>query len=43
MESTKHHFMEEERKIFPKAKKVLQGELDRLGEEMDTLEKQMTG
>lgn len=41
MECTKQHFMEEERDFFPKAKKVLEGELDRLGEEMDTFEKQM--
>lgn len=41
MESSKHHFMEEEREIFPKAKKVLKGELNRLGKEMEALEKQM--
>ena len=41
MESSKHHFMEEEREIFPKAKKILKAELDRLGEEMEALEKKM--
>jgi hemerythrin-like domain-containing protein len=41
MESAKHHFMEEEREIFPKAKKALKGELNRLGKEMEALEKQM--
>ena len=41
MESSKHHFMEEEREIFPKAKKVLKGELERMGKEMTALEKQM--
>lgn len=42
MESAKHHFQEEERDLFPKAKKSLKGELDRLGEEMDKLEKKLT-
>lgn len=41
MESSKHHFMEEEREIFPKAKKTLGSELNRLGKEMAALEKQM--
>lgn len=44
MESTKTHFMEEEKEIFPKAKKVLtNGDLDRLGKEMETYEKQIGG
>jgi hemerythrin-like domain-containing protein len=42
MESAKHHFMEEELQIFPKAKKTLKGELERMGKEMQALEKQLT-
>lgn len=41
MESSKHHFMEEEREIFPKAKKTLKGDLERLGKAMQALQKQM--
>jgi hemerythrin-like domain-containing protein len=41
MEVMKHHFQEEELEVFPKAKKVLEGELNRLGEEMDAVEKRM--
>ena len=40
MENIKLHFLEEEREIFPKAQKVLKGDLDRLGEEMVALEKE---
>lgn len=42
MENIKLHFLEEEREIFPKAQKVLKGDLDRLGEEMEALEKELT-
>lgn len=41
MENIKLHFLEEEREIFPKAQKVLKGDLDRLGEEMEALEKEL--
>ena len=41
IESAKDHFKEEELEIFPKAKKTLKGELNRLGAEMAALEKQM--
>lgn len=41
MESSKQHFLEEEREIFPKAKKVLNGDLEKLGKEMEALKKQM--
>jgi hemerythrin-like domain-containing protein len=37
MESTKHHYEFEETELFPKAKEALEGELRRLGEEMDAL------
>ncbi len=40
MENIKHHFAEEEREAFPKAKKALEGEMGQLLEEMEALEKQ---
>lgn len=41
MQIVKYHFMEEEHMVFPMAKKSLEGELDRLGKEMDKFKKQM--
>jgi hemerythrin-like domain-containing protein len=41
MEASRNHFLEEEMEIFPKAKKVLKGDLERLGKEMQALKKQM--
>jgi hemerythrin-like domain-containing protein len=41
MENLHMHFLEEEREIFPKAKKTLKGELEKMGKEMEALKKQM--
>jgi hemerythrin superfamily protein len=41
MENTHMHFLEEEREIFPKAKKILKGELEKMGKEMEALRKEM--
>ena len=41
MKSAKYHFMEEELQIFPKAKKTLKGDWERMGKEMQALEKQL--
>jgi hemerythrin superfamily protein len=40
-ESVEHHLKEEERQLFPESKKILKDDLDRLGAEMEALEKQM--
>lgn len=42
-ESVQHHLKEEERQVFPEARKVLADDLDRLGAEMEALEKQLEG
>lgn len=42
-ESVTHHIEEEEKSIFPKAKKILKDDLDRLGEAMEALEKRLEG
>lgn len=41
VENAKQHFEEEELEIFPKVKKVLAKDLDRLGKEMAAREKRM--
>ena len=41
MENVHMHFLEEERETFPKAKKTLKGELEKMGKEMEALRKQM--
>lgn len=41
MEFMKTHFAEEEREIFPQAKKSLAAELTQLGREMEALEKKL--
>jgi hemerythrin-like domain-containing protein len=42
MESLRHHYEEEENEVFPEAQKVLdEEELERLGDEMEELEKRM--
>jgi hemerythrin-like domain-containing protein len=40
-ESIKHHLQEEERHLFPESRKILKDDLDRLGAEMEALEKQL--
>ena len=41
MELIKTHFAEEEREIFPQAKKALGAQLNQLGKEMEALDKEM--
>ena len=40
IESVEHHIKEEEKQIFPEAKKVLKDDLERMGAEMEAMEKQ---
>ncbi len=41
VESVEHHIKEEEKSMFPEAKKLLADDLDRLGAELEALEHQL--
>ncbi len=43
VESVEHHIKEEEKSLFPESKKLLADDLDRLGAEMEALEKKLEG
>jgi hemerythrin-like domain-containing protein len=43
MESVKHHLKEEENQLFPEVRKTMKDDLNRLGEEMEALHKQLEG
>lgn len=43
VESVEHHIKEEEKTLFPESRKLLAEDLERLGAEMEALEKQLEG